>query len=162
MMIALVEHGDAAASWIYQPANDLMYVAIRNGGATRNGKSIQLTATAKCTNELRGDVLTRFLPEETKQSVAENQSKFGFVGAGTKSAGIDYPTLLDGSRDFIVYWRLLPWDHTPGVLLLEAAGGCVVRPNGKRYAGSMTDQGLIIGTSELVVAQVRRSLLGLP
>jgi fructose-1,6-bisphosphatase/inositol monophosphatase family enzyme len=162
MMIALVVKGDAAASWIYRPADDFMYVAVKGGGATRNGQPIRFRGDHKEASELRGDVLTRFLPDETKQAVANNASRFGFIGAGTKCAGVDYPELLGGRRDFIVYWRTLPWDHTPGVLLIEEAGGCVERPDGNKYRPSMTDSGLLIGATTHILEQVRTTLLGLP
>jgi fructose-1,6-bisphosphatase/inositol monophosphatase family enzyme len=161
MMIALVIGGDAAASWIYRPAEDVMYVAIKNGGATRNGEPIRCTTNPKSTSELRGAVLTRFLPEATTQAVASNSSRFGFIGAGTKCAGVDYPGLIEGKGDFIVYWRVLPWDHTPGVLLIEEAGGYVQRPDGSKYRPSMTEAGLLVATSAHVIEQVRTTLLEL-
>ncbi len=161
MMIALVDEGDAAASWIYRPATNVMYTAVKNDGATRNGEPIRCDSNDKPTSELRGDVLTRFLPDDLRQVVAENQSRFQRVGAGTKCAGVDYPAVAENASEFIVYWRVLPWDHTPGVLLIEEAGGCVERLDGSRYRPSMTDSGLIVGANEYIVEQVRRSLIGL-
>jgi fructose-1,6-bisphosphatase/inositol monophosphatase family enzyme len=104
MMVALVEEGDAAASWIYRPADNAMYVAIKGGGATHNGEPIRCQAETKSTSELRGHVLSRFLPDHMKQAVANDTYRFGLVGAGTKYAGVDYPAMVEKRSDFIVNW----------------------------------------------------------
>lgn len=45
-------------------------------------------------------------------------------------AGFDYPRLVAGEQDFVLYQRTLPWDHAPGALLLTEAGGLARRPDG--------------------------------
>ena len=39
-------------------------------------------------------------------------------------------TSLAGKQQFALFWRTLPWDHAPGVLLLREAGGVVRRLDG--------------------------------
>ena len=36
--------------------------------------------------------------------------------------GVDYPKLVEGAADYVVYAGTKPWDHAPGSLLLEEAG----------------------------------------
>jgi fructose-1,6-bisphosphatase/inositol monophosphatase family enzyme len=47
--------------------------------------------------------------------------------------GVDYPKLVEGEADFVVYGRALPWDHAPGSLLLSEAGGYAGTHAGKPY-----------------------------
>ena len=37
--------------------------------------------------------------------------------------GVDYPQLVEGDADYVLYAAANPWDHAPGSLLLAEAGG---------------------------------------
>lgn len=162
MMIALVADGEAVASWIYQPARDAMYTAVLGAGATRNGDPLRVSPNrSEVHAELRGDVLRRFLPDDLRSCVDGAAHRFASVDAGTKCAGIDYPSLIDGGRDFIVYWRTLPWDHVPGALLLTEAGGVAVRVTGEPYVAASPGDGLIAAANAPIAATIMKSLLGL-
>jgi fructose-1,6-bisphosphatase/inositol monophosphatase family enzyme len=137
-MVALVHEGQAVGSWIYRPADEVLYSARLGDGARRNGLTLVLGYKTKPVSELSGDVLTRFLPESLKLSLAENSMRVATIGPGTKCVGRDYPAVVEGQKDFVVYWRTLPWDHTPGVLLIEEAGGVALRPDRTRYHPSRT------------------------
>jgi len=49
------------------------------------------------------------------------------------SAAIEYTSMLRGTKDYLVYHRLLPWDHAPGALLVAESGGRVMHPDGAAY-----------------------------
>ena len=40
-------------------------------------------------------------------------------------AGSEYVAVARGEKDFVTYYRMLPWDHAPGALILREAGGVV-------------------------------------
>ena len=48
-----------------------------------------------------------------------------------------------------MYWRTLPWDHSPGGLLAEEAGLRVARPDGSTYLPGDGKSGLLAATPEL-------------
>lgn len=51
--------------------------------------------------------------------------------------------------DFVLYWRTLPWDHAPGVLFLQEAGGSAIRPDGSEYLVSNHDKsGLLVARNK--------------
>jgi fructose-1,6-bisphosphatase/inositol monophosphatase family enzyme len=50
------------------------------------------------------------------------------------SCGIDYPKLVEGAADYVLYARGAPWDHVPGSLLLAEAGGVLGRADGQPYS----------------------------
>lgn len=160
-MVALVHEGETIGSWIYRPADDVLYSARLGAGARRNGVVLTIDHVSKPVKELSGDVLTRFLPDALKQSLAENSMLVSTIGSGTKCVGRDYPAVIEGHKDFVVYWRTLPWDHTPGVLLIEEAGGVALRPDRTRYRPSRTVQGLVVATSTNVADAVLNQLFNL-
>ena len=54
---------------------------------------------------------------------------------------MDFPQLIRGSADFVVYARSQPWDHAPGSLLLTEAGGHVGTLDGHDYDPRQPGQG---------------------
>ncbi|HVA06861.1 MAG TPA: inositol monophosphatase family protein [Acidimicrobiales bacterium] len=112
--------------------------------------------------EMRGAVLTRFLDRDTSNSVAANRHRFGSVGDGRICAGVDYPALIEGDQEFVLYWRTLPWDHAPGALLLGEGGGVARRLDGTPYNPAQHTTGLLAASSQAAWDLVSATLLGLP
>lgn len=147
VMVALLWAGETRAAWIWQPAAKIMYQAEVGAGATRNGVRIARNKGPRAATDLRGSVLTKFLDPLTLERVDKNRHCFASVGPGTSSAGIDYPMLIEGDQDFVMFWRTLPWDHAPGALLVNESGGCVRRLNGDAYSPIQVGSGLLAAAS---------------
>jgi fructose-1,6-bisphosphatase/inositol monophosphatase family enzyme len=160
-MVALVESGQVVNSWILQPSTDTLYRARINGGAWRNGGHLTVPTKSDAVDDLVGDVLTRFLPEDLKSRMEENTFRFKAIGTGTKSAAVDYPNVANGSKDFVVYWRVLPWDHVAGALLLREAGGTAIRMDRSNFPDGKDVNGLVIGRSSAVAERALTDLLRL-
>ncbi len=158
VMVALVEDGETTASWILRPtplkedgANDdgtsahmAMATAIKGHGARVDGQTVRLSPASGQKDRLRGVVKKRFLPPEVLASVDHGANNFASTGEGSGAAGIEYPALLHGEADFILYWRTLPWDHAPGSLFVEEAGGRAARLDGSPYRPGQTSEGLLV------------------
>jgi fructose-1,6-bisphosphatase/inositol monophosphatase family enzyme len=82
---------------------------------------------------MRGAVLTRFLDPMTSNLVARNRHRYGPVSHGRLCAGVDYPALIEGDQEFVLFWRTMPCDHAPGALLLSESGGVARRLDGTPY-----------------------------
>ena len=160
VMVALVRGGETSAAWIWQPAAKVMYQAEIGAGATRNGRPLVRPPASSAAADLRGCVHTKFLDAPTRERVDENRHCFGSVGPGTASAGIDYPRLVEGEQDFVMFWRTLPWDHAPGALLVGESGGCVRRLNGDPYSPRQSGAGLLAAAGSGTWQVVRDTLLG--
>lgn len=159
VMVALVERGEAVASWIWQPLTRRMYVAERGAGAELNGATLAVPPVTPL--RPRGAVLRRFLDVETLSRVDDPTvlQNLGRVGPGRYCAGVEYPLLIDGAQDFVLFWRTLPWDHVPGVLLLEEAGGVAARPDGSGLGvGTHRGRGLLAASDRATWERVRRIL----
>ena len=160
VMVALVERGATVASWIWRPMDQVMYMAELGQGATRNGVPFRRTLPVPPISEMRGAVLTRFLDPVTSNLVAANRNRFGSVSNGRLCAGVDYPALIEGDQEFVLFWRTLPWDHAPGALLLSECGGVARRLDGTPYGPTQQASGLLAAATEEAWDAVRSALLG--
>jgi fructose-1,6-bisphosphatase/inositol monophosphatase family enzyme len=158
VMVALLVNGDAALAWIWQPVAGRMYVAERGSGASCNGAALKVESTDRADGKLRGAVLTKFLPPAIADSVRRNSSRFGAISKGRYCAGVEYPAVIAGEQDFALFWRTLPWDHVPGALLLQEAGGVARRPDGAPFLPFGEGDGLLIASGESAWSSARRLL----
>lgn len=108
---------------------------------------------------LHGAVLSGFLDAETAAAVIGNRGRFGGISSGRLRAGVEYPSLIEGLEDFVLFWRTLPWDHAPGALLVEEAGGTARRPDGSRYSPTVDGAGLLVAADDTTWS-IARELLG--
>ena len=81
---------------------------------------------------LSGTLYVRYMPEELgaplTARVAHHQQVPGVV-----CAAHEYTQVAAGQKDYVHYYRLLPWDHAPGALLVREAGGVARHPDGRDY-----------------------------
>ncbi|HUC26546.1 MAG TPA: inositol monophosphatase [Streptosporangiaceae bacterium] len=133
VMAAMVRGGQTVAAWIVRPTDDRVYVGELGSGAWRNGARVQRAPAPADTTELRGAALTRFLDPAARARVLAAAPMFAELGTGLSCCGFDYPRLVDGELDFVLFRRTLPWDHAPGALLLSEAGGTARRADGTAY-----------------------------
>ena len=67
--------------------------------------------------------------------------------------------IAQGHQHFALFHRTLPWDHAPGVLLIEEAGGRACRLDGTAYQPAQLADGLLIAADEPTWTTVRDNLL---
>ncbi|WP_335645654.1 inositol monophosphatase [Microvirga ossetica] len=159
VMVALLRHGQTVAAWLLDPVSDQLAVASLGAGAFINGTRVQTESSFPSVASCRGAVLTRFLPEPMKERVTANSSRFSAILPGARCSGVDYPAVATGNQNFVMFWRLLPWDHAPGALLVSEAGGWVARLDGSRYHPSDQQPGLLAAQNREVWDTVRKELL---
>jgi len=166
VMVALVAAGEAVASWMWRPVERIAYVAERGAGAYRDGERQHVSVLADVPAladlsgvvDVPGAVLSRFLTADQRAKLAEIAPSFGGIGSGSKCSGVDYPLIVDGFQRFVRYERLSPWDHAPGTLYLEEAGGCVRRWDGSAYAPGRPGIGLLAASDAATWTLVRDAL----
>jgi len=125
-MIALVVGGVTRQAWIFLPVVDAMTVAEQGGGAfwSSEGKTERLSAgvSSASLSELWGALNVKHMPEDWRQRI----KAFGAGVGRTTSffcAASEYTTIARGMKDFVTFYRMYPWDHAPGTLILREAGG---------------------------------------
>ena len=153
VMAAELRDGDVVRSWIWQPQLDAAFVAERGSGAWRNGERILAPP--------RG---------ETPRGVTSRRRWLGRSLAGLPEleltwvcCGVDYSKLVEGAADYALYRVARPWDHAPGALLLEEAGGFVGTVDGERYRPQdQPPRGLVAAVDRATYDLVQRAALDLP
>ncbi len=132
VMVALTEHGETVAGWIYDPVADAMSVAERGAGAWRDGVRLRV-AEAAPDAEMSGALGWRLRRD------AAFSGRFAGV-SHNKCCGVDYQALGVGASHFAFYRNLKPWDHAPGQLLHREAGGHNACLDGAPYSPARREQ----------------------
>jgi fructose-1,6-bisphosphatase/inositol monophosphatase family enzyme len=146
VMAAVVEHGETTAAIILDPITDSWSGALRGKGAHEyapDGTTARLCVAAPVPlSEMTGMVSWRFMPPELRDRVLSNLPKVAQVW-DHRCAAHEYRALIAGHSHFVMFNRLMPWDHLPGVLLHREAGGYAARFDAAPYRAGETTGGLI-------------------
>ena len=128
-MVAWVVAGRTQAAWIALPARRQLLVAELGSGSFLDGERMRIPR-ATDGDPPRGVIMSRYMPSDLGETVARRMEGRFRPTQPTGSAAIEYTDILKGERDFVVYYRLLPWDHAAPALILAEAGGCVAHVAG--------------------------------
>jgi fructose-1,6-bisphosphatase/inositol monophosphatase family enzyme len=159
VMVALMREGVTEASWILDPISDELAVARAAEGAYLDGTRAYAPDGVRPMSALRGAVMSRLLPPDLRARVQAGIGRIGEALPGNHCAGREYPDILRGVQDFVLFWRTLPWDHAPGVLLLEEAGGVARRFDGSPYDPTDGRSGLLVAANPDLWTSAHRALL---
>jgi fructose-1,6-bisphosphatase/inositol monophosphatase family enzyme len=145
IMIALVIDGEREAGWILDPVTDRMCHAGRGLGAFVDDVRLHTRPTD---GALPVAALALHFLEEPRRLdlIARSEGKLDLV-AIPRCAGEQYPRLVLGQNDIALFERTWPWDHAPGGLFLEEAGGRIARPDGSPYRIGVPGTGAIAAAS---------------
>ncbi len=145
IMVALAEQGVVQAGWILDPVTGRMCHAARGLGAHIDGERI--TAKASGAAMPLGALATRYLPPEVRAEVESRADGQITLVDVPHCAGEQYPRVVLGENDLALFWRTMPWDHAPGALFVEEAGGRIARTDGTPYRLGDERTGLLIAAS---------------
>jgi fructose-1,6-bisphosphatase/inositol monophosphatase family enzyme len=159
MMVALVEAGEAVASWILDVPGDHLTVAELGSGAYRDGVRVKSRTDDPGVAALRGVVATHYFPGDLRAEAGSHTSVFGAVTRGRHCAGWEYPAVAMDVQQFAMFWRVLPWDHVPGALIVREAGGTVRHFDGSPYRPADRESGLLAAENEEIWQSVRDTVL---
>jgi fructose-1,6-bisphosphatase/inositol monophosphatase family enzyme len=150
VMVAEVRGGETVRAWVHQPAHGVSWVGERGAGTWRDGVRMTTTPVAPDA-EPRG---------VTSLWALRGQSLGGMppLNLSWVCCGVDYPRLIEGAADYIVYSRSNPWDHAPGTLLMTEAGGSALHPDGTPYSAHSTRPGLVVAVDPQTCAAVQRQV----
>lgn len=141
VMVAEVRRGETVRSWIWQPQHERAYVAERGAGVWCNSERIQRP-------EPSSDPLT-WVGVATRRTLLERpgDDQLAPISEAAWCCGVDYPRLVTGDVDFVVYRGTQPWDHVPGVLMVTEMGGVARQLNGDTYTINSRGGGLMSAAS---------------
>lgn len=122
VMVSELIGGEVTSGWIWQPEHERSYVAERGAGVLRDGQPVR-----------------RREPDLSRLEVAASRSRhLGLRGPVTVvqtawCCAVDYPFLVEGRIDGLMYGRGKPWDHAAGSLMVREVGGDVRLGSGAPY-----------------------------
>ncbi|MBC2777724.1 inositol monophosphatase family protein [Parasphingopyxis marina] len=141
LMIALLADGETEAGWMFDPVTGRICHAHRRHGAFVEGDRIVSQATRS--ERPKTALGMQFMDEARRTEFAGRaEGKLDLV-AIPRCAGEQYPRLVLGQHDIALFERILPWDHAPGALFVEEAGGKTARPDGSAYRPAERRPGLL-------------------
>ncbi|HEX5200186.1 MAG TPA: inositol monophosphatase family protein [Actinoplanes sp.] len=158
VMVALVRSGEPAASWILDVPGDHLTVAEAGAGTYRDGVRVKTRTDDPGAAHLRGVVARHYLPQHLREVANANAGKLGEVTNGHHCAGYEYPAVATDEQQFAMFWRILPWDHAPGALIIREAGGTVLHLDGSPYRPTDSERGLLVAANDDVWHTVRDTL----
>ena len=160
-MAAAVVHGEVVAAVIHDPVIDSSSIAVRGEGAwehAADGTAHDLrVAAAVPVDRMTGAVSWRYLPPVLRDAVLPNLRRLAQV-YDFRCAAHEYRMLAAGHCHFLLFNRLMPWDHLPGWLLHHEAGGYAAQFDGGAYRPGLVDGGLICTPDQESYAVLRAAL----
>ena len=158
IMIALAIDGATEAGWILDPLSGRLCHAARGGGAFIDGERIAARGTGAALPVAA--FTSRYLPAELRDDFdARSAGRFALVDI-PGCAGEQYPRVVLGENDLALFWRAWPWDHAPGALFLEEAGGKLARFDGSPYRVASREKGLLAAASPALWDAAAKVLFG--
>lgn len=159
IMVALVRAGRPVLGVIYEPVPNTIAVAEEGSGTYVDGVRTRMGTAPVAVGDLRGSVLTRFLPDGPRERITAGLSRIGAALPGHHCAAREYPDLVRGAQNFTLFWRSHPWDHAAGALIVREAGGVIRRFDGSDYVVGDSRTGLLAARDENVFDLVKQTLL---
>lgn len=161
VMLAVVQRGETVAGLIHDPIGKDTLLASRGAGAwVRRGEGdrTRVKVAERATfDQMTGALSWQYFGAEDRLKLAVNQTRC-LASFNYRAAAAEYRMLATGCCHFVVYGHLMPWDHLPGVLICEEAGGHVAHLDGKPYRAGRTDGGILCATDPDSWQMLRREL----
>jgi len=146
VIVALAQHGEVEAGWIYDPLGDVMVSAKRGEGAWIEESRLAVAAdipperiTGSAYGRAKSGVrAARALNESGRIRGVHNQG----------CSGLEYMALARGISQFSLHSRSLPWDHAAGMLIVSEAGGQASFLDGSAYDARIIDRPVLAASSK--------------
>lgn len=148
--LALETDGELQVAILSFPAMACRYVAIRSGGAFRNGRRIRVSATTSLTSA----TWSTYVPDDSCLELPSVRRMT--IAAGRREELHGYAWLAEGTIDVAFDLAAGVWDFAPAKLLVEEAGGRMTDLAG----GSRLDTGAMVATNGLLHSDALAVLAG--
>jgi fructose-1,6-bisphosphatase/inositol monophosphatase family enzyme len=161
VMAAVVQGGETIAGIIYDPMGDDWVIAEKGSGAWHvfpdGGRRRLSFASSVPLDQMVGMASVGYLPDAVRPVVLANLAKVR-MAACYRCAAHEYRMAASGHLHFIMFNKLMPWDHLAGALICEEAGAHVARFDGSAYRPEHVSGGLIIAPDPESWTLLRREI----
>lgn len=146
VIVAAMRRGEVIGAIIHDPVGDDSALALRGEGAwleaSGGGQAALIVAAPVPVSSMSGAVSWRYMPEPLRTQLCRRLPRLG-AAWDYRCAAHQYRMLAAGHCHYVVFQRLMPWDHAAGWLLHREAGGWSARFDGSEYDAAETTGGLI-------------------
>ena len=151
VMASVVSRGEVIAGIIYDPMGEDWAIARRGEGAwfeSLSGQRREMkVAKPVPLKEMVGGVSWGYLEEPLRSTLCTNMAQLS-ASASLRCAAHEYRLVASGHTHFVLYNKLMPWDHAAGWLIHREAGGYSARFDGSAYQPALYTGGLLCATDE--------------
>jgi fructose-1,6-bisphosphatase/inositol monophosphatase family enzyme len=141
ILVALAEAGETIGGWIWDPLRQRLCHAHRGHGAFIGEE--RLIARASGQRPPIAAISLMFADQARREALKTHIAPHYTLVDIPRCAAEQYPRIALGENDLSIFERTLAWDHAPGVLFLNEAGGKAARPDGSAYRVDEDRTGLI-------------------
>jgi fructose-1,6-bisphosphatase/inositol monophosphatase family enzyme len=161
VMASVIVKGETVAGIIFDPMGDDWVMAEKGAGAwlkRPSGEAERLSVAAPVALEqMVGMASTGYLPGEKKAEILGNLAKVRFL-TNYRCAAHEYRTFAGGHVHYLMYNKMMPWDHLAGTLISQEAGGYAARFDGSAYLPHHLEGGLLIAPDKASWDVLRREV----
>ncbi|MDE2845839.1 MAG: inositol monophosphatase [Gemmatimonadota bacterium] len=165
VMVCLIQSGVIIGAWILNPIDGQLTSAERGCGAfqgddrlARESTRLVVDPSPLSLDRARGVAMKWYLPDALKPTADAALDTFLYIER-TRCAGYNYPSFAKNELQFLFFYRTLVWDHAPGVLIAQEAGGFVRRLDGTEYSPVDDRKGLLCANNPETWKSVQRTLV---
>ncbi|OJF93383.1 inositol monophosphatase family protein [Pararhizobium antarcticum] len=161
VMASVVSKGETIAGIIYDPLGNDWVIAEKGSGAwfcRADGTQDRLACAASVSLEnLVGCASTTYYAQDDRRLVMGNMSKVR-IATSYRCAAHEYRGFAAGHFHFLMYQKLMPWDHLAGTLIAQEAGAYAARFDGSPYLPQHVDGGLLLAPDRDTWEELRREV----
>ena len=151
VMLSVVSRGETVAGIIFDPMGNDWAITEKGSGAwmyRTDGSQTRLEVMpAPDFSQLVGIANTGYFDVETRRKILNNLADIRLF-TSYRCAAHEYRLFCGGHMHFLMYNKLMPWDHLAGTLLSQEAGAFAARLDRSPYLPHHVDGGLLIAPDE--------------
>jgi fructose-1,6-bisphosphatase/inositol monophosphatase family enzyme len=159
VILALVQHAEVRAGWIYDPLGGSMVMAERGSGAWSDGRRLAVDPETD-PRRMVGAAYGRTVAGPRAAKALADSGRVAAV-RNLGCSALEYSAVALGRAHFSLHSRSLPWDHAAGMLIVAEAGGIAGFFDGSRYDPRIIDQPVLAAASRAAWDTVRETVAAL-
>lgn len=156
IMVCLIDHGQTIASWLYEVNQKRMTTFYAPDILLENGVLFPHHTTIN--HPYRGIIGRKLHRFPIVQKLKDTTSDI-IVDAATDPSIITYHDYLMGKTDFLIFKLTSPWDHLPGLAMIQSRGGIAQSWSGEPFQNTDLNKGLVIARNQDVMNLVMKNLI---
>ncbi len=151
VMLSVISKGETVAGLIYDPMGNDWVIAEKGSGAwmcSADGSQSQMSVVPPPElSQMVGIANTGYFESDVRRRLLSNLADVRLF-TSYRCAAHEYRIFAGGHIHFLMYNKLMPWDHLAGTLISQESGAYAARLDGSPYLPHHVDGGLLLAANE--------------